>query len=381
MTDFSRPLRTPLIPAQRPPQPTKYAAPPDVLWYSRCPVPTPLGMAARMGWLEQEFRKDTIRVQAIPDDTEYNASVSYEDHHLYGSFRQGSNTAALWAKAWGAETLLIGLNWLDEAQLLVVRSDSDLHSLIDLTGKKLALPVSMRRIDSARASTLRGLTNILAVAGIAESEVNYIDIEFAAITGQDFAEPVNSGYARLAQALESDIVDAIFVKGAKGVELAQQNGFRVLYDLRQHPDPLIRANNSAPRPITVDAALWREHPTLVLRFLNRVLEIDDFAKAHPEATEDYVAQELRSSVHWVRQAFGPNLHLKQNISLDPLELSALSHYKDFLFSRGFIPANFDFAQWVEPLPLRILQAQRARQQAQQPHMAPPSYQAAVASLW
>lgn len=158
----------------------------------------------------------------------------------------------------------------------------------------------------------------------------------------------------------------------------------VLYDLRQHPDPLVRANNSAPRPITVDAALWREHPQLVLRFLNRVLQVNDFARAHPEATAEYVADESRSSLHWVRKAYGDDLHLKQNISLDPTELSALSHYKDFLFSRGFIPANFDLDHWVEPLPLRILQAERERQKASQRAAQPlvtPSYQDAVASLW
>ncbi|WP_348729739.1 ABC transporter substrate-binding protein [Rheinheimera texasensis] len=383
MTDFNRPLRSPLAIAQRPPRQTKYAAPPEVLWYSRCPVPTPLGMAVRMGWLEQEFRRDIIRLQAVPDDLEYNASVSYEEHHLYGSFRQGNNTAALWAKAWGADTLLVGLNWLDEAQLLLVREDSAIQSLADLAGKKLALPVSMRRIDAARASTMRGFTNILALAGVAESAVQFVDIEFAAIIGREFDEPVSAGYARLAEALQTGRVDAIFVKGAKGVELAAQPGFRQLYDLRQHPDPLVRANNSAPRPITVDAALWREHPQLVLRFLNRVLQVDDFARAHPDATAEYVAEESRSTVHWVRQAYGDDLHLKQNISLDPIALSALSHYKDFLFSRGFIPANFDLDHWVEPLPLRILQAERERRVATQlaAQRQTPSYQDAVASLW
>lgn len=383
MTDFNRPQRAPLLTTARPSRQIKYAAAPDVLWYSRCPVPTPLGLAVRMGWLEQEFRKDTIRLQAVPDDTEYNAALSYEDHHLYGSFRQGNNTAALWAEAWGADTLLLGLNWLDEAQLLLVRDDCTIHSLTDLAGKKLALPVSMRRIDTARASTLRGLSQILTLAGIAETKVQFVDIAFAALTDADAAEPVSAGYARLAEALQTGQVDAIFVKGAKGAELAAQPGFRQLYDLRQHPDPQVRANNSAPRPITVDAALWREHPQLVLRFLNRVLQVDDFARAHPDATADYVAQESRSTVHWVRQAYGNDLHLRQHISLDPLELSALSHYKDFLFSRGFIPANFELDRWVEPLPLRILQAERQRAASQQTALqqVTPSWQDAAASLW
>lgn len=381
MTDFIRPLRSPLIATQRPLHRGTHHASPDVLWYSRCPVPTPLGLAARLGWLEQEFSRDTIRLQAVPDDTEYNAAVSYEDHHLYGSFRQGSNTAAIWAKSWGAETLLLGLNWLDEAQLVVVRDDGDVTSIADLAGKKLALPISMRRIDAARASTLRGFSNVLQLANIAETEARWVDVEFAAVTNTQLFEPVSAGYARLAHALSSAQVDAIFVKGAKGVELSQQLGFKVLYDLRQHPDPRVRANNSAPRPITVDAALWRDHPQLVVRFLKRILQVHDFAQDHPNAVAEYIAEESRSSVHWVHQAYGHDLHLKQKITLDPLELDALGHYKDFLFQRGFIPANFDIEQWVEPAPLRLILAERHAASAfKQPRPAP-TWQDAVASLW
>ena len=32
----------------------------DTLWYTRCPVPTPLGLAAKLGWFDTEFAPDGI---------------------------------------------------------------------------------------------------------------------------------------------------------------------------------------------------------------------------------------------------------------------------------------------------------------------------------
>jgi ABC-type nitrate/sulfonate/bicarbonate transport system substrate-binding protein len=379
MTNFSQPYRAAKALSERAQLQLRKVSAPEVLWYSRCPVPTPLGLAARLGWFEQEFSSDAITVQAVPDLTDRLYCASYEEHQLYGSFRQGSNSAALWAKARGADTLLLGLNWLDEAQLVLVRQDAPINSLSDLAGKTLALPATKRRIDTARASTLRGFSNLLKLAGLSQQEVGYLDLPFQ--LSEANTDPVAACYAKLAEALVQGQVDAIFVKGAKGVELASQSGLRQLYDLRHHPDPFIRANNSAPRPITVDAALWRDQPQLVLRFLNRILDVEDFAANHPEATYDYVAQESRCTVDWVRAAYGNDLHLRQGISLALNQLDALSDYKDFLFAEGFLPANFDLADWIEPLPLKILQAERARVRTMQRHQRDLSMKAAIASLW
>jgi ABC-type nitrate/sulfonate/bicarbonate transport system substrate-binding protein len=381
MADLNRPYSYPKELSERAQRKLSRNTPPDVLWYSRCPVPTPLGLAARLGWFEQEFRADAITIQAVPDLLDSAFSASYEDHQLYGSFRQGSNVPALWAKAGGADTLLLGLNWLDEAQLVVVKQDSAIQSLTDLAAKKLALPLTNRPIDTARASTLRGFSNVLKLAEVPQSCVLFVDHPFQLNPTEPLLDPVSACYASLASALQRQEVDAVFVKGAKGMELASQTGYRVLYDLRHHPDPFIRANNSAPRPITVDAALWRDQPQLVLRFLDRILDVEDFAANHQQAVYDYVAQESRSTAEWVRQAYGSDLHLRQGISLALNQLSALSDYKDFLVEQGFLVANFDLADWIEPAPLKILQAERARRRAMQRHQPDLSMKAAIGSLW
>jgi len=343
---------------------------PDTLWYTRCPVPTPLGLAAKLGWFEQEFAADAIRINTLQENADPMLRSSHLDHHLYGSFRQGGNVPALWAKANGADTLLIGLNWLDEAQFILVRDDQTINHVSDLAGKNLALPHNQNQIDHARAGSLKGFYAVLQLGEIRPEQVQWLDI-------QPDAGAQTVTYARLASQLLSGQVDAIFVKGAKGVELAHQQGLKLLYDLRQHPDPLLRANNGAPRPITVDAALWRDHPDLVLRFLDRILDVEDWAKQHPQATFDYMAQESGSTPEWVRQAYGNDLPSKQGISLSADLLAALSQYKDFLLQHGFLPANFDMADWVEPEPLKTLQWLRSRRRAMQPHPLQAKVQTAV----
>jgi ABC-type nitrate/sulfonate/bicarbonate transport system substrate-binding protein len=374
MTDFKSPFRRPKELTERALRKVQRPVVPEALWYTRCPVPTPLGLAAKLGWFEQEFAPDAVQINTLQDNVDPSLRSSHYDHHLYGSFRQGGNVPALWAKASGADTLLIGLNWLDEAQLILVRDDQTMSRISDLAGKTLALPQTNNLIDHARAGSLKGFYAVLQLSAIQPEQVQWQDIQ-----PEGTAKSVT--YAQLATQLLTKQVDAIFVKGAKGVELAQLHGLKLLYDLRQHPDPLVRANNGAPRPITVDAALWRDHPDLVLRFLDRILDVEDWAAEHPQATFDYVAQESGSTTALVRQAYGDDLPAKQGTSLSADLLEALSHYKDFLLQHGFLPANFDIADWVEAEPLKILQRARSRRRAMQPHVLPTTAQTVVAAVW
>src|SRR5690606_4497389 len=63
-------------------------------------------------------------------------------------------------------------------------------------------------------------------------------------------------------------VDAIFVKGAEGILIANLIGAQVVVQTGQHPDPIIRVNNGCPRPLTVDDALVQERPDLVTKLVS-----------------------------------------------------------------------------------------------------------------
>ena len=71
----------------------------DRLWYTRCPVPTPLGLASQLGWFLDEFRDDGIGVFTLQEADQVSLRESHYDHHLTNSFRQGGNVPAIWARA------------------------------------------------------------------------------------------------------------------------------------------------------------------------------------------------------------------------------------------------------------------------------------------
>jgi ABC-type nitrate/sulfonate/bicarbonate transport system substrate-binding protein len=162
---------------------------------------------------------------------------------------------------------------------------------------------------------------------------------------------LRNGYRAEVQALLDGEVDAIYVKGALGLETARLIGAHVVTDLGSHPDPEIRINNGTPRTLTVDAALIAARPDLVARFLARVVAAGDWARSHPEETVAYIVRETGSTPDWVREAYGPDAAQKLGTFLDREAIEALSDFKDFLFEHGFLEADFDVESWIDPQPL------------------------------
>src|SRR4051812_7488958 len=111
----------------------------DTLWYTRCPVPTPLGIAAQLGWIEQEFRPDGITVRTLQDETDPSLRESHFDHKLENSFRQGGNIPAIWARAAGRDTKVVGLTWTDEAQVILTLPKRGISSVSELKGARLGV--------------------------------------------------------------------------------------------------------------------------------------------------------------------------------------------------------------------------------------------------
>ena len=62
----------------------------------------------------------------------------------------------------------------------------------------------------------------------------------------------------------------------------------------------------------------------------------------------YAVREIGVSEEAVLAANGPDVHRNLRLDLDPAELDALSHFKDFLLEWKFIPADFDVQDWADP---------------------------------
>jgi ABC-type nitrate/sulfonate/bicarbonate transport system substrate-binding protein len=338
-------------------------SPVDKLWYTRCPVPTPLGLASQLGWFLEEFREDGLGIFTLQEADDASLRESHYDHHLINSFRQGGNVPAIWARSRslkGPSTRVIGLNWVDEYQGIITLAGSGIHGPRDLRSRRLALPRHRNIIiDHGRAGALRGFLVGLETVGLTHTDVDFVDVEVDRAT-QPFGEFARrqGGYADLFTALRAGLVDAIFVKGARGLQATHESGAKIVYDLRTHPDPVSRANNGAPRPITVDESLLRNRPDIVRRFLARIDDVGNWAAAHPSETALYVSREARTSEEWVRRAYGSDLHLHQDTQLNETAIAALEAYKSFLFRWNFIPTDFTVAEWIDPAPLADVSRRR-----------------------
>lgn len=331
----------------------------QALWYTRCPVPTALGIAVHRGWFDDEFGPDGIALNSLQETGEAHKRESHFDHSLPHSFRQGGNVPALWARSRGADTRVIGLSWTNEFQAIVSLPERGIRTPRDLRGRRLGLPRHAISIDFWRAAALKGFLSALELEGLGHGDAEWVDLP-ETVQGSrarrsgpagTFAARGAHEYALEVAALVRGDVDAIFVKGVSGLSTVHLIGAQVVIDLGSHPDPLVRTGNGTPRTLTVDQALIDERPDLVSRFLSVVVGAGNWATQHPAQTVAYIGRETRASDEWVRYAYGAevNRHLETNLAQTSID--GLVAFKDFLFEWGFLDHDFDARAWIDPVPL------------------------------
>ncbi len=347
------------------------ATPLDTLWYTRCPVPTALGIAVQQGWLEQSLGQRGVAVRSLRESQDRAVRESHFDHTLQNSVRHGGNIPALWARAAGRDTRLIGLSWADETQRILTLPGSGIRSTRDLKGRRFGLPKWVNaQIDFARAQAIRGLENALRLEGLEVSDVELIDYVIEAGQSDEPAQQVAGtnvfgGQRRGGQAAElvgllRGEVDAIFLKGASAAHLAQLFGLHTVIDTGIHPEPLVRANNGTPRTLTVDAQMLDQHFDVGVDIVDQVLRAQDWARAHPDDTRRFLARESNTSEYWVTAAYGQDAHQRLDTSLSPANVTGLQDFADFLLRWNFLPAPVDVRGWIDARPFDAALARRPR---------------------
>ena len=333
----------------------------DTLWYTRCPVPTGLGIALQKGWLEQAFAAQSTTIASLRESNDQAVRESHFDHTLQNSVRHGGNIPALWARAAGRDTRVLGLSWADETQRILTLPDSGIKSVRDLRGRRFGLPKWGRaQIDFARAQAIRGLENALRLDGLEVRDVELVDYPIDAGQSDSPAAPVagtnvfsgasrGSHNAELLGLLRRE-VDAIFLKGAQAAQVAHQFGLHTVIDTGIHPEPLIRANNGTPRTLTVDAHLLDQHFDSAVAIVGQVLRAEDWAHANPEDTRRFLARETNSSEYWVSAAYGQDAHLRIRTELSDTSVAGLQDFSDFLHRWDFLPAPVDVRAWIDARP-------------------------------
>jgi len=333
----------------------------DTLWYTRCPVPTGLGIAVQKGWLEESFRAKSTKIESLRESNNQSVRESHFDHTLANSVRHGGNIPAIWARAIGRETKVIGLSWADEAQLILTTPNSGIRNVKDLKSRKFGLPKWVNvQIDFVRAQALRGLENALSLDGLAVSDVEIVDYEIgigysdapakkSADGSYIFGSQSGSRNDELIGLLRGE-VDAIFLKGASAVALASQLNLVTVIDTGAHPEPLIRANNGTPRTLSVDTHLIENHFDAAERIVEQVLRAEDWAHAHPDETRRFLAKETNSSEYWVSVAYGTDAHLRLQTDFAQTSIDGLQDFVNFLHRWEFIPQPFNVNDWIDTRP-------------------------------
>lgn len=331
---------------------------PDTVWYARCPAPTPLSIAAQLGWIEEGFSAHRIGVTSIRDATDPAIRQSHFDHRLDWSFRQGGNIPPIWTRSKGRQTRLIGLTRTDEFQAVIALPESDITKGADLKGRRIGLPRRPNEIiDFQRATSLKGIVSALTISDLVPDEVKLVDIGASEPVLLNPTDQRLHGlkrrfpYGEEIAALHRGEIDAFFVKGAEGVTVANLLGARVVVSTGFHPDPKIRINNGTPRPLTVDATFADERPDLVAELVSSMQRVSQWANDNPQDAVRFIAREIGVSEDAVLAANGPDVHRQLVLDLDPAEVDAISHFKDFLLEWKFIPADFDVHDWIDPRPL------------------------------
>lgn len=335
------------------------STPLDTLWYTHSPVPTGLGLAVESGRLAEALRPLGTTIQALRESELRDVREAHYDHHLPNSVRHGGNIPAVWAYSSGRDTRLLGLSWSDEVQLILTTAESGVKNVRDLRNRRFGLPKWANvQIDFTRAQALRGLENALKLEGLDVSDVELVDYPYGGthsdeqirrVHGTQIAFGSNGPIRRnneLIGLLRGDI-DAIFLKGAEAVHLANEFGLHVVIDTGSHPDPLIRSNNGTPRALTVDSHLLQHHREAARLIVDSVLRAEQWAWAHPEETRQFLARELNTSEHWVATAYGEDAHRRLRTMLDEQSITGLQDFTDFLYRWQFIPRHFDVREWID----------------------------------
>ena len=332
----------------------------DTLWYTRCPVPTASSIAIQRGWIERAFAARGIAVRSLASSSDRHVRESHFDHAQPNSFRQGGNAPPIWARSAGRDTYVLGLTWLPQYQKLLSLPAAGIRGAADLKGKRLALPVRLNdKIDFWRASALQGYLQVLASAGLSAEDVTFVELPIqdtylassgASRQGSLFDVRRNAASATAESfALIRGEVDVIYQYGALGPFLEAFLGAVTVVDIGHHEDRRVAVNNGTPNLLTCSGALVREHPDLVVVYLEQVVRAARWARDHIEETLAVVANEVSVAEGWLPDAFDMDVLLDNLLPTGKPELvDALRQRKDFMFQHGFIPADFSIDEWVYP---------------------------------
>jgi 2'-hydroxybiphenyl-2-sulfinate desulfinase len=328
--------------------------------YTICPVGNAGYIAAKKGWLKEGLAPlgvEPVLLQSLPQEY-WKAHFDQSDTSL---FREGGNIPPIWAKARGAEVILIGTALLAQKQYILVRADSPIDSVDELIRYRLGIPVHTKAlIDFHRASAEHGFAAALAARGFTLSQANLVQLS---IDGDFHSRPVNgknekADYkAREFEALESGEVDAVYVKLSTIQKVLDTGKFRVLFDLTANKEQLSPINNEYPEAFTVSRKLAEEYPEVVIAYVKQVVRAAQWAKTHYAEALNWLADQTHATASQAAASFEFDFHKHLDLSLSDTNLAVLEGQKRFLYDHDYLEKDFDLSKWADDRFLKAAQAE------------------------
>jgi ABC-type nitrate/sulfonate/bicarbonate transport system substrate-binding protein len=328
------------------------------LWYTRCPVATASSIAIDLGWLDREFAPDGITVSSLRASGSDDVHQVHFDHRHPASFRQGGNVPPIWARGQGQDVRLLGATWGERFQALVALPESGISGAADLAGRRLPLQRRLHdQVDFRRATSLRAYETVLDSAGLSLGDAKLVDLPVTETYIGDLGDGRTGtlfGPRKLRRLQAAEVfalirgeVDAIYVSGALGIELAALLDATVVADITGYGQAG-QVNNITPTLLTVSGDLLRRRPDLVTRYVAVLLRAARWARTHAGETRRIIAHEVGAIEDWIPAAHGAGVHRELAPSLDPGLLAAVADQQRFLLRHGFIASEFEVARWAAP---------------------------------
>ena len=214
-----------------------------------------------------------------PDRT---LSGQHFEHGLERLFREGGNVPALWTRARGQQTRLIGLTWIEERQAILVRADSDLETCRRPQGSTVGRPFTAigERWTFGGPWPCTGSPVRCRSPGLTLDDATFVDVVSSWGDQGSGRSPTAVGpRTRGPHGQEGSTRSTS--RGPWGSRRASGSEPESWSTSTPYPDRRVRVNNGTPRPITVHQRLLDERPDLVARFLSVLLRASDWAAEHP----------------------------------------------------------------------------------------------------
>ena len=327
------------------------------LYYTRCPVPTASGIAFQRRMFDSLFQSTDYEVRDLRElgPTHRNAHYTHSIRHF---FREGGGAPAVWARARGVDSVLLGITFMEETLGIFVRADDPAITIPDLAGRRFALPVWPRLVFNFwRFAALKGIVSALRVHAMSVRDIHLIDVtedwdphERRNVERRDAPTAPRCEYRNQLRALLDGDVDAVFGKGPEAALLEREAGGRIrrIFDLRSAPALSDRVNNSMPRLLTTSREMIEAHSEAVVRYLQTLIRAARWALGHPHETRELIGRECGVSphtiAHYLEDAYATKLEPEMSDEL----LQTVKVLKAFLLQQGFIEHDFSLRDWTAP---------------------------------